>query len=158
MRRDPIYTGRARDLRANATEAEKRMWSILRAKRMGGFKFRRQHALGQYIADFICLPARLVIEVDGDTHDDMRLALDERRTEYIERLGYRVIRFWNSDVLNSSNDIASAIAEALGIVHRPRDESFSAGSDPSPWPSPLQGEGNFGSDPSPLWGVGKVFR
>ena len=62
MRRDPIYTARARELRQNANVAEQRLWSILRAKRLGGFKFRRQHALGQYIADFICLSARLVIE------------------------------------------------------------------------------------------------
>src|SRR5438046_8702815 len=66
MRRDPIYTARARELRQNANDAEQRLWSILRAKRLGGFKFRRQHALGQYIADFISLSPRLVTEVHAD--------------------------------------------------------------------------------------------
>jgi very-short-patch-repair endonuclease len=90
------------------------MWSILRAKRMSGFKFRRQHTLGMYIADFVCLRARLVIEVDGDTHGtDEREELDAKRTEAIEQKGYRVIRFWNHDVLNYSDDVAAAIFDAL---------------------------------------------
>jgi very-short-patch-repair endonuclease len=81
---------------------------------MGGFKFRRQHPLGTYIADFICLKARLVIEVDGDTHaNDERQALDAKRTEYVEKLGYRVIRFWNQDVLTA--DVWVTIAAALGL-------------------------------------------
>lgn len=114
MPRNPIYTERARELRKNANAAEVRMWSILRAKRMSGFKFRRQHALGQYIADFICLRARLVIEVDGDTHgNDEREALDAKRTEDIERVGYRVIRFWNHEVLEATDDVAAAILNAL---------------------------------------------
>ena len=116
MRRDPIFTALARELRRNANDAEKRMWSIVRAKRMGGFKFRRQHALGPYIADFVCLPARLVIEVDGDTHDDDQRVLDAKRTEYVERCGYRVIRFWNHDVLQYTDDVEHAIAEALGML------------------------------------------
>jgi 5-methyltetrahydrofolate--homocysteine methyltransferase len=68
MRLNPLYTRRARELRRNENAAEQRMWSILGAKRMSGFKSRRQHALGMYIADFICLKARFVTEVDGDTH------------------------------------------------------------------------------------------
>ena len=104
------------------------MWSILRAKRMGGFKFRRQHALGKYIADFICIRARLVVEVDGDTHgNDEREALDAKRTEYIERLGYRVIRFWNGAVLTETANVAEAIANALGLGDAPE----------SPLPDPL---------------------
>jgi very-short-patch-repair endonuclease len=83
---------------------------------MGGLKFRRQHPLGTYIADFICLQAKLVIEVDGDTHgNDERQALDAKRTEYIEKLGYRVIRFWNQDVLSA--DVWPSIAAALGLDH-----------------------------------------
>jgi len=128
MRRDPVYTERARDLRQNANAAERRMWSILRAKRMGGFKFRRQHVLGKYIADFICIRAQLVIEVDGATHgNDEREALDAKRTEYIERLGYRVIRFWNGAVLTETANVAEAIANALGLGDAPE----------SPLPSPL---------------------
>jgi very-short-patch-repair endonuclease len=116
MRRDPIYTARGRELRQNANPAEQRMWSILRNKRMGGFKFRRQHGIGTYIADFVCLPARLVIEVDGDTHgNDERQVRDAKRTETLERSGYRVIRFWNHEVLTSTDDVSAAIAKALGI-------------------------------------------
>lgn len=90
------------------------MWSIVRAKRMGGFKFRRQHALGGYIADFICLKAKLVIEVDGETHGaDESPAQDAKRTEHLERLGYRVIRFWNYDVLTGPDDVAATIYNAL---------------------------------------------
>jgi len=115
MRRDPIYTARARELRQDANAAEKRMWSILRAKRMGGFKFRRQHALGSYIADFVCVPTRLVIELDGDTHDEDRRLLDAKRTTYIEKCGYKVIRFWNHEVLQTPDGVADAIAEALSL-------------------------------------------
>jgi len=90
------------------------MWSILRARRMSSFKFRRQHALGSYIVDFICLKARLVIEVDGDTHGtDESPVLDARRAEEIEQMGYRVIRFWNHEVLTATDDVAAAIFNAL---------------------------------------------
>jgi 5-methyltetrahydrofolate--homocysteine methyltransferase len=114
MRRNALFTQRARELRRNENAAERRMWSILRAKRMSGFKFRRQHALGRYIADFICLKARLVIEVDGDTHGtDESPDLDAKRAEEIEQMGYRVIRFWNHQVLTASDDVAAAIFNAL---------------------------------------------
>jgi len=115
---------------AKRNDAEQRLWSILRAKRLGAFKFRRQHALGQYIADFICLSARLVIEVDGDTHDDARQVVDATRTEYIERIGYRVIRFWNSEVIQSPDEVAHLIADALGMISPAQVQSFPSG--PSP--------------------------
>jgi very-short-patch-repair endonuclease len=114
MRRNKIFTERARELRRNENDAERRMWSLVRANRMSGYKFRRQHALGTYIADFICLKARLVIEVDGDTHGtDEAEELDAKRTEVIESLGYRVIRFWNHEVLAETDDVADAIFNAL---------------------------------------------
>ena len=127
MRRDPIYTERARDLRKNANDAEQRLWSYLRGRQLDGYKFRRQHALGQYIADFVCLPAHLVVELDGDTHgNDERERLDAIRTESIERAGYRVIRFWNDQVFNNADGIIEEISNAL------RTASF---------PSPHRGEG-----------------
>ena len=114
MRRDLVFTQRAREMRRNGNSAERRMWSILRARRMSSFKFRRQHALGSYIVDFICLKARLVIEVDGDTHGtDESPVLDARRAEEIEQMGYRVIRFWNHEVLTATDDVAAAIFNAL---------------------------------------------
>jgi len=127
VRRDPIYTERARDLRKNANDAEQRLWSYLRGRQLDGYKFRRQHALGQYIADFVCLPAHLVVELDGDTHgNDERERLDAIRTESIERAGYRVIRFWNDQVFNNADGIIEEISNAL------RTASF---------PSPHRGEG-----------------
>lgn len=105
---------RARYLRAHDSAAEDRVWSILRAKRLAGLKFRRQHVLGRYIADFVCMPARLVIEVDGDTHSPDNEAYDAKRTESIERAGYRVIRFWNSYVLGDNDGgVTEVILEAL---------------------------------------------
>lgn len=91
------------------------MWSIVRAKRLATLKFRRQHVIGSYIADFVCLPAKLVIEVDGDTHGNEEAELnDAKRTKAIERIGYRVIRFWNNDVLtNTDGGIEDTILEAL---------------------------------------------
>lgn len=107
-------TQRAKELRTNQTKAEDKLWSVLRAKRLAGLKFRRQHVIGQYIADFVCVPARLVIEVDGDTHGEEEQANDAKRTEAIECAGYRVIRFWNHEVLNDSGGgIPDAIFKAL---------------------------------------------
>jgi very-short-patch-repair endonuclease len=112
-------------------DAEKRLWSRLRAHRMDGRKFRRQHALGNYIVDFVCLASRLIIEVDGDSHgNDSREALDAQRTAYLEKLGFRVLRFWNDYVLTDVDNVTETIIEALN-----------ANSRPSPQPSPLGGEG-----------------
>lgn len=115
MRRNQAMLERAQQLRMTTNAAEQRMWSIVRAKRFAGLKFRRQHVIGNYIADFVCLPARLVVEVDGDTHGSDEAELkDARRTEEIERAGYRVIRFWNDYVLNDSGGgVVDAILEAL---------------------------------------------
>jgi very-short-patch-repair endonuclease len=114
MRRDAFFMERARELRKNSNDAEKRLWWRLRGHQLGGFKFRRQHALGVYIADFVCIPARLVIEVDGETHgSDERQAIDAKRTEEIERAGYRVIRFWNDEVMTNMEGVLEAILEHL---------------------------------------------
>src|SRR2546430_11841996 len=99
MHRDRYMTERARELRANENSAERRIWSLLRDRRLAGLKFRRQHVIGQYVADFVCLSARLVIEIDGETHDAEAQVRDARRAEDIERAGFRVIRFWNQFVL-----------------------------------------------------------
>ena len=131
MRRDPVALARARELRQNANEAEKKVWWMLRAKHIGGNKFRRQHPIGPYVVDFVCLRQRLVIEIDGDTHDDAQRELDRTRTRYLNKLGFRVIRFWNDDVYNFTSDVESTIAYELGM------------SDPSPLPSPLRGEGDM---------------
>ena len=115
VHRNRVMVERAQKLRMAENAAEARVWSIVRGKRLGGFKFRRQHVIGNYIADFVCLPARLVIEIDGDTHgNDVAEARDAKRTEEIEMAGYRVIRLWNDYVLNDQDGgVAETILQAL---------------------------------------------
>ena len=123
MRRNQFMVQRAQELRANQNSAEARVWSILRARRMAGLKFRRQHVLGTYVADFVCLRAKLVIEIDGDTHDEEAHLKDAKRTEEIEQAGYRVIRFWNNYVLNDSDGgVAEVILEAVRTSSLPESE------------------------------------
>src|SRR5687767_2111152 len=89
----------AKRLRANATGAEQKLWRALRRIPIHGSHFRRQVALGPYVADFACQQAKLVIEIDGSQHADCQVARrDADRTEWLESEGYRVVRFWNSDV------------------------------------------------------------
>src|SRR3989442_5916640 len=126
-------TQRARELRANGNSAEKRIWSMLRSSRLAGLKFRRQYVIGKYVADFVCLSARLVIEIDGDTHDEDARIKDAKRTEDLEAAGYRVIRFWNNYVLSDRDGgVADAIFEALRLP-------TSRAPPPSPPPPPREG-------------------
>lgn len=91
---------RARELRANMTDAERRLWSKLRRKQINGHRFRRQVPIGPYIVDFACLASRLLIEVDGGQHG-VDVERDIRRTAWLESQNFRVLRFWNSDVLGN---------------------------------------------------------
>ena len=102
---------RARQLRKNATEAEKRMWRALR-ENFRGAKFRRQVPIGPYYADFFSFPAKLVIEVDGGQHGEAQ-DYDARRTAFLESQGLRVIRFWNNDVLSNIEGVVTMIAESM---------------------------------------------
>jgi very-short-patch-repair endonuclease len=114
MRRNEFMVERAKELRANQNSAEARVWSILRGKRLAGLKFRRQHVLGKYVAECVCLRAKLVIEIDGDTHDEDKEESDAKRAADIEAAGYRVIRFWNSYVLtDTQGGVSATILEAL---------------------------------------------
>ena len=89
---------------------------MLRSGRLAGLKFRRQYVIGNYVADLVCLSARLVIEIDGDTHDEDTRIKDAKRTEDLEAAGYRVIRFWNNYVLSDRDGgVADAIFEALRL-------------------------------------------
>lgn len=133
MRRPPGEQAleRARELRRFSTEAETRLWHALRGRRLAGAKFRRQVWLSGYIADFYCAEARLVVEADGGQHDERR-DQDARRSAALEQEGFRVIRFWNNDVMDNLDAVLAAIAQALTL--------------PPPCgrrapPSPLQGEG-----------------
>ena len=123
----------AKALRANMTEAERRLWYFLRAHRFKGMKFKRQALIGRYIVDFVSFQRRLVVEVDGGQHADSEV--DLRRTRWLEDQGFRVLRFWNNEVLSNTDGVLDAI--------------MLAGADPSPGtplrgapPSPTRGEGN----------------
>src|SRR5687768_14522473 len=94
-------TNRAKHLRRAMTEAEHRLWYRLRAHRFDGAKFKRQVPVGRYIADFAAISHRLIVEVDGGQHLDSES--DAQRTAALEQLGYRVMRFWNNDVLNRTD-------------------------------------------------------
>jgi very-short-patch-repair endonuclease len=90
----PIQTKRARDLRKSMTVTERRLWSHLRGHKLDGWKFRRQHPIGDYVVDFVCLAAHLVIELDGSSHDnEAQFDYDEGRQAWLESQGYKVLRF-----------------------------------------------------------------
>jgi very-short-patch-repair endonuclease len=105
-----VNSPHAKPLRKNMTEAEKRLWFHLRDRRLGGHKFRRQVTIDPYIVDFLCVERRLVVEADGSQHSD---AVDAARTAFLTAQGYRVIRFWNNDVLARTNTVTEAILAAL---------------------------------------------
>ena len=111
-------TLKAQNLRNNATDAEKKLWTHLSRRQLNGFKFSRQMPVGPYICDFMCREAKLVVELDGGQHDE-RTGYDAARTEYIEASGYRLIRFWNTDVLSNIDYVLTAIAEALELPPTP---------------------------------------
>ena len=102
---------RTRELRREMTPAEKTLWNRLRDRQFAGLKFRRQHPLGPFIADFYCAECRLVIEIDGDIHD-LQVQHDQARTERFEEYGYQVIRFRNEQVLNDLTGVLASIQAA----------------------------------------------
>jgi very-short-patch-repair endonuclease len=120
----------ARSLRQQMSEAERRLWYLLRRKQLEGFRFRRQEPIGHYITDFACLKERLVIEVDGGSHVDSQ-AYDTTRTAWLEAKGFRVLRFWNNDALGNQEAVIEQILEALKCRQR----------GPLPNPPPERGRG-----------------
>ena len=106
-------TTTAQRLRANPTEAEKRLWARLKGRQLGA-AFTRQHPIGGYVVDLACRSARLAIELDGGQHADN--AADAMRTRAIEACGYRIIRFWNTDVLNNTDGVIQTILNELAIA------------------------------------------
>lgn len=108
---------RARSLRSRLTDAEQKLWSILRARQLDGHKFVRQLAIGPYFADFVCREMALIIEVDGGQH--AQSSQDERRTQFLTAEGYSVLRLWNNDVLSNLDGVHSAIVSALALNPSP---------------------------------------
>ena len=116
----------ARGLRRRQTDAERRLWSRLRDRRLQGAKFARQVPIGPYVVDFCCRDLRVIVEVDGGQHV-VQTRSDTERTAF-ESLGYHVLRFWNNDALANTDGVLQRIAQALAAR-------------PSPRPSPQRGEG-----------------
>lgn len=112
----------ARKLRRNQTPAERRLWYLLRDRRLGNAKFRRQVPVGPYIADFLCVVSRLIVEIDGGRHASS--TRDAVRDAWLAAHGWRVVRFWNGDVLGNPVGVCDAILDAL-----------------TPDPSPARGRG-----------------
>jgi adenine-specific DNA-methyltransferase len=102
----------ARAMRRNPTDAERRLWSVLRGARLRHDKFHRQVPIGTYIVDFLCRQASLIVEVDGGQHM-IDIAYDTARSEWLQDRGYRVMRFWNNEVLLQTDAVAMRILEAL---------------------------------------------
>jgi very-short-patch-repair endonuclease len=112
-------------MRSAPAEAEHRLWQILRAKRLADYKFKRQLPIDHYIADFVCLSARLIIEADGGQHAEN--AGDARRDAYLESQGFRILRFWNNEIFENEEGVLTRVFEAL--------------QSPLPNPSPAEGRG-----------------
>ncbi|KQO00409.1 MULTISPECIES: endonuclease domain-containing protein [Stenotrophomonas] len=117
---------RARHLRNNATDAERHLWLFLRKRNLAGHRFRRQMPLAGYIADFVCPALKLIVELDGGQYLE-QADYDAQRTEVLEALGYRVLRYWNDDVLVRTGDVLEDILRAV---------SQNNGTPPQPSPSP----------------------
>lgn len=125
MAEHPEQIRRARQLRADMTDAERLLWSKLSRGQLDGWRFRRQAPVGPYFADFLCMEARLIIEVDGGQHLEAQALHDAQRDQWLRAQSFRVLRFWNDQVLNESENVVEAVRGAL-----------------TPPPNPLpQGEG-----------------
>ena len=107
----PILRVRARTLRRDETDAEAIVWWHVRNRQLNGYKFRRQVPIGPYIADFVCQERRVIVELDGSQHaDSLRDAIRDR---YLERLGYRVLRFWNHEVFEDTDAVLEHVVAVL---------------------------------------------
>ncbi|MEO5809519.1 MAG: endonuclease domain-containing protein [Sphingomicrobium sp.] len=132
---DQPTLAKAKRLRRDLTDAERKLWQVLRSRQFEGAKFRRQQPIGPFIADFVCQAHRLIVEADGGQHAGSES--DRSRTAFLEAAGYRVIRFWNHDILQNLDGVAQLIVTALATPHPARAVHES--------PSPSRGEGSFGA-------------
>jgi very-short-patch-repair endonuclease len=126
-------TKAARQLRSRMTDAERKLWFALKDRRFDAFKIRRQVPVGPYIADFLCFESRLIVEVDGGQHAES--ARDVERDAWLAQNAFRVVRFWNNDVLQNLEGVLTSLAAELNATPHP---SSSLRSTP---PSPARGEG-----------------
>ena len=112
MKRSDSLKTKSRELRSNSTDAERLLWLQLRRRQLAGFRFRRQHPIGDFIADFVCLERRLVVEVDGGQHQTNE-AYDTRRSEQMGKSGFKVVRFWNNQVFQELEAVKETILKEL---------------------------------------------
>jgi very-short-patch-repair endonuclease len=126
-------TGVARQLRARMTDAERKLWFALKDRRFAAFKFRRQVPIGPYIADFLCFESRLILEVDGGQHAES--VRDVERDNWLVRNEFRVLRYWNNDVLQNLEGVLTNLAEQLDRTPHPSSRLRETP------PSPARGEG-----------------
>lgn len=124
VREKSELTSRARTLRRESSEAERLLWKHLRGRRLMGFKFRRQEMIEPYIVDFFCLEANLIIEADGGQHAEQE-SYDSRRTIHLETRGYKVIRFWNNEILTELEAVLEQIR--LALIDNPSPRSSHSG-------------------------------
>ncbi len=132
--------GAAKHSRLHPTDAEHRLWQLLRAKRLDGWKFRRQPPIGPYRPDFVCHAAKLIVEADGGHHCPGR---DGTRDEWLRSQGFQILRFWNNDIFQNEEGVLITIMSALqaSAAASSRDAR-----PPLPNPSPTRGEGQSGPD------------
>ena len=176
MQQDTKQTQRARELRTNANPLEDIVWQHLKSRRLGGFKFRRQHSIEMYIVDFVCLEAKVILELDGASHNGQELH-DEKRQLRLEQAGFLVLRFRNEAVYESLEGLLDRVWEqCLIATGQPREmcstwrptsareaaavrkEKQAESRDACPSPpgplSPFGGEGEIQNSPLPRWGRG----
>ena len=115
-------TATARRLRSNSTDAERHLWNRLRSRAIDNCKFVRQEPIGRYVVDFVCRERRLIVEVDGGQHSDSES--DRLRDQWLTEHNYRVLRFWNNDVLKNMDGVLEVIATALRAESPPHPPAF----------------------------------
>jgi adenine-specific DNA-methyltransferase len=114
MYKDTNQRDFSRKLRENMTDAERRLWKVLQWRQLQGFKFRRQAAIGEFVVDFACFSHKLVIELDGGQHNEVSArAYDQRRTDWLQSQGFRVLRFWNHHVMEDVDSVVEVIWKSL---------------------------------------------
>jgi very-short-patch-repair endonuclease len=113
---NPRLLANARYLRCNQTDVERLLWSRLRARQLHGEKFRRQYPVSGYIVDFCCPEKQLIVELDGGQHAQKQ-RVDKKRTAVLKRQGYRVLRFWNNEVIDNPDGVLARMAEYIDYPH-----------------------------------------
>ena len=136
LARKALLLDRARQMRSNPTDAERKLWSILRAGRLEGLRWRRQEIIDDlYIADFICFEHRLIVEADGGQHAEN--VHDLERDAYLKAQGFCVLRFWNNDILANSDGVVASILDVID------SSGAQTRADPTPQPLSRKGRGAF---------------